>query len=320
MNKYDVIIIGGAPAGLTASLYTARRALSTLIITKDLGGQVSITTEVENYPGTGTITGPELMDKFREQAESAGAKIKYDEVIEVEEGGGDYTVKIKSGEEFGAQAVILAFGLEHRKLNAPGEKELTGRGVAYCATCDGPLFKNKIVGVVGGGNSAFDAADYLSDICEKVYIFNRTEKYRAEQVLIDAVKAKDNIEIMNFTEVKEFKGNDKLEKVILLNNQNGSETELTLSAVFVEIGWMTKTDFVKDLVDLDEYGYVVTDKEAKTSHAGIFAAGDVTNSPFKQAVISAGEGAKAALSAAKYIQEKRGGQFSLAPDLSRYKK
>jgi thioredoxin-disulfide reductase len=302
MKKYDVVIIGGAAAGLTAAIYASRRALKTLVITKTLGGQAAITTEIENYPGTGNIPGPQLMTKFESQARSFGAEIQIGEVSAIEKKTTSFIVKSTLG-DFEALSVILAFGLTHRELNLPGEKKLVGRGVTYCATCDGPLFKNKIVGVVGGGNSAFDAADYLSEMCEKVYLFVRTDKYRAEQVLIDSVKNAANVEIRNFTEIKEIIGDKKLEKVIVKNNQTNEEEEIALRGVFVEVGWQTQIDFIRDLVIVNDHGYVVIYNEAKTSAPGIFAGGDITDTPFKQVVISAGEGAKAALSAARYLQQ-----------------
>ncbi|MBT4722746.1 thioredoxin-disulfide reductase [Candidatus Falkowbacteria bacterium] len=321
MTNYDVIIIGGACAGLTAGLYSSRRALKTLILTKNIGGQVVITTEVENYPGTGEpITGPALMEKFRKQAVDSGTEIKMGEVTKVEKQGDLFIVKTTDS-EYEAKAVILAFGLEQRKIGVKGEGELTGRGVAYCATCDGPLFKKKVVSVVGGGNSAFDAVDYLSDICEKVYLFVRKgeKEYRAEKVLIDAVKAKKNVEIMNFTEVKEIVGEQKVEGVKIINNETKEEKEIDLDAVFVEIGWKTQTAFVDGLVDLSDGGYVKIDNISQTSTEGLFAAGDVTDTPYKQIVISAGEGAKAALSAYSYIQKQRGKAAQLT-DFNRRKK
>lgn len=302
MNQYDVVIIGGASAGLTAALYSARRALKTLVITKNIGGQAAITSEIENYPGTGAIPGPILMMKFKEQAEQAGAEIKIGEVFSIEKQNTYFLLKSSVG-EFKALTVILAFGLEHRKLNIPGEEEFISRGVAYCATCDAPLFRKKIVAVVGAGNSAFDAADYLANFAEKVYLLARSDEYKAEQVLIDAVKSNPKVEIMNFTEIIEILGNKKVEKIKVKNNKTNEVAELVVDGVFVEIGWQTQTGFIKDLVKLDELGYVIVDNEAKTSTPGIFAAGDVTNSPFKQVVISAGEGAKAALSAARYLQK-----------------
>ncbi len=301
MQKYDVIIVGGACAGLSSGLYSARRALKTLILTKDIGGQAAITTEIENYPGTGTILGPELMNRFKEQAEKAGAEIKMTEVESIRQEGNEYVVKALN-DEYQAPAIILSFGLTHRKLGVPGEKEFTGRGVAYCATCDGPFFKNKVVAVVGAGNSAVDAADYLSEIASKVYLLVRSESFKADETdLVEKVKNNPKIEIRYQTEITEFIGSTKLEKVKL---NDGSELEL--NGVFIEIGYATQTDFVKGLVALDERKQIIVDNEGKTSATGIFAAGDVTNAPFKQAVISAGDGAKAALSASRYVKKLKG--------------
>ena len=311
MNKYDVIILGGACAGLTAGLYTGRRALKTLILTKDIGGQAAITHEIENYPGVGKINGFELMTNFSKQAEEAGAEIKIGEATALEIKKGKFLVKSSIG-EFESASVILAFGLEHRKLGVPGEKEFIGKGVTYCATCDGPLFKGKTVAVVGGGNSAFDAAEYLSGLCKKVYLIHRSDKFRAEQVLIDIVKSKSNVEIITKAEIAEIVGKERVEKAILRNGE-----VLKLDGVFIEIGYQPKTDFIKDLVKLDSIGQVIIDKEGKTNVPGIFGAGDVTDTPFKQVVISAGEGAKAALSCARYLQNNKG--LEIKPDWTRRK-
>jgi thioredoxin-disulfide reductase len=317
---YDTIIIGGACAGLSAGLYTARRALKTLILTKDIGGQAAITTVIENYPGTGDITGPELANKFKEQAVGAGAEIQFAEVTAIEKRA-DNTFQIKTNiGDFQSATVILAFGLEQRKLGVPGEKELTGRGVAYCATCDGPLYRNKVVAVVGGGNSAFDAADYLAQLASRVYLLVRSENFRAENTLIEVVKSNPKIEIHLNTEITEVIGEKRVEKVRLVNNKTQEKTELELNGVFIETGWQTKTEFVKDLVKLNEKGSVVVDNQCQTSMPGVFAAGDVTDTPFKQAVISAGEGAKAGLSAAKYLQALRGGGSELGADFTKYRK
>ena len=304
---YDVIVIGGASAGLTAALYTSRRALKTLVLTKDVGGQAALATEIENYPGFDSIPGPELLLKFKAQAEKSGAEIKIAEVTKIEKKETGFSV-ISSVGEFAAKSLILAFGLSHRRLNIPGEKELTGRGVTYCATCDGPLFRNKTVGVVGGGNSAFDAAEYLSEICPKVYLFVRTDEYRAEQVLISKVKSKSNIEIINFTEIKELVGEKKLERAKILNVKTKEERDIELNGLFIEIGYVPQTDLVKDLVQLDPKGQILIDRDAKTDVPGIFACGDVTDASYKQIVISAGEGAKAALSANRYLKNLTGQQ------------
>jgi len=300
MEKYDVIIIGGACAGLSAGLYAGRRALKTLILSKDIGGQAAITTEIENYPGFDAIGGRALMDSFKKQAERYGAEIKMGEFLGAEKVASGFVVKSSVG-DFETLSIILAFGLEHRKLGVPGEKEFYGRGVTYCATCDGPLFKGKTVAVVGGGNSAFDAAEYLSGLCEKVYLLHRSDKFRADAVLIDAVKTKTNVEIVTGVNVAEIVGDKKIQSVKLDNGQ-----VIELNGLFVEIGYQPKTEALKGLVELDNGGQVVVDCEAKTGTPGIFAAGDVTNVLFKQVVISAGDGAKAALSAARYVQGARG--------------
>jgi len=280
MQKYDVIIIGGACAGLSAALYTARRALKTIVLTRDIGGQAAITTEIENYPGTGSILGPELMNKFKDQAENAGAEIKLTQITSIRKEGDEYIVT-DGTDEYQAPALILAFGLTHRVLSVPGEKELTGRGVAYCATCDGPLFKNKIVAVVGGGNSALEAVDYLSDLCQKVYMFVRGDKFRADETeMLEQVQNKANVEIRFNTSITEIVGEKKVEKVKLNDNS--------------------------ELEALDERGQIIVDQQGKTLTPGVFAAGDVTNTPFKQAVISAGDGAKAALSASRYVKNLKG--------------
>jgi len=311
MEKYDVIIIGGACAGMSSAIYSSRRELKTLVLTKDIGGQIAITTEVENYPGYESIMGPELAQKLKAQAEKSGAEIKMEVVTEIKKAGDDYILTTANG-EYQAPVVILTFGLKQRQLGAKGENELTGRGVAYCATCDGPLFRGKKVGVVGGGNSSFDAAEYLSTLASEVHLFNRTDKYRAEDVLVDTVKAAKNITIHNFTEIEEFVGEQRLEKVLLKNTSTNEASEIILDGVFIEIGWVSQVDSIKglkDMLEIDERGYVVVDNQSKTSAPGLFAAGDVTNTPFKQAVISAGEGAKASMSAAVYLQRLKGGSI-----------
>ncbi len=299
MSNYDVIVVGGSCAGLTASIYANRRAMKVLVLAKDFGGQMALTMDIENYPGFKNISGPELTDKMVDQAKSLGVEIKNKTVTEIKKESDLFLVS--AGEEqYLGKTVILAFGLEHRHLNVPGEKELTGRGVAYCATCDGPLFRNKTVAVIGAGNSAFDAVEYLSAICQKVYLLSRSENFRAENFIIDNVKKKENVEIKTGVEIREIKGENKVEKVILSNGE-----ELLLNGIFVEIGYSPKTDFVKDLVKLDEFGQIVVDDEGKTSCVGVFGAGDVTNEKFKQMVVAAGSGAKAGLSAAKFVHGKK---------------
>ncbi|MBI5076768.1 FAD-dependent oxidoreductase [Candidatus Falkowbacteria bacterium] len=312
MTKYDVIIIGGACAGLTAGLYASRRALKTLILTKDIGGQAGITDEIENYPGFDAVSGADLMLKFKTQAEKWGTEIRSAEVVGLEKKENNFVVK-SADADFEALSVILAFGLARRQLGIPGEKELLGRGVTYCATCDGPLFKNKIVAVVGAGNSAFDAADYLSKICKKVYLIHRSEKFRADAVMIDSVKKRKNVEILTNVEIVQLNGEERLESAVLkFKVPSGVEKIIAMDGLFIEIGFEPKTDFLKGMVALDERGQIIVDHEQKTSAPGIFAAGDITNVPFKQIVISAGDGAKAGLSAARFVQNAKGAED--APD------
>jgi thioredoxin reductase (NADPH) len=315
MSKYDVIIIGGACAGLTAGIYAGRRALKTLILTKDIGGQAGITDEIENYPGFDAISGFDLMTRFKAQAEKWGAEIRTAEVVGLEKKEKSFLVKTADS-DFEALAVILAFGLAHRKLGVSGEAELFGRGVTYCAACDGPLFKNKVVGVVGAGNSAFDAADYLSALCEKVYLFARRPEFRADAVLIEAVRKRKNVEIVTDVEITKINGKERLESIDLKEKKSGALKAVALDGLFIEIGYEPKTDFLKGFVALDERGLVIVDNEQKTNVAGVFAAGDITDTPFKQIIISAGEGAKAGLSAGRFVKRaptEVGGNVERAP-------
>jgi len=299
--KYDVIIVGGAAAGLTAAIYTTRRALKTLVITQDIGGQAATTPDIENYPGYEHIDGMELMGKFKDQAEKTGAEFIYEEVKEVVPEDDLFKVKTNT-KEFESRAVILAFGLTHRHLGVPGEEEFGGKGVSYCATCDAPLFKQKDVAVVGGGNSALDAALLLSKMARKVYLIHRRDQFRGEQVLIDRVMAADNIEIVYNSKTKEIRGEMVVNKIIVTDVEKElEEREIEVNGVFVEIGFQVKGDLVKGLVELDEAKQIKVNKNNETSTPGIFAAGDVTAIDYKQIIISAGEGAKAALQAYKYL-------------------
>ncbi len=304
---YDVVIVGGGAAGLTAAIYTSRRALKTLIISKDIGGQAALTNEIENYPGVGLIDGFDLMNRFLEDAKKFGAEFKSGEVKEIEKKGeGDFLVKTTVG-DFKAAAVILAFGLTPRDLGVPGEEEFKGKGVSSCATCDGPLYKGKVVAVVGGGNSALDAAEYLSRIAKKVYLIHRRDQFRGDEILVERVKSKDNIELVLNSKVKEIKGEERVKSIVVVDvNDESKEREIEVDGVFVEIGHVAKTKWLGDLVEYDERGQIKTNKNCETKTPGIFAAGDVTDIEYKQIIISGGEGAKAALQAYKYLQQTKG--------------
>lgn len=315
---YDVIIIGAGAAGMTAAIYTSRRELNTLVISKDIGGQAALTNEVENYPGFEFINGLSLMENFHQQASKWGAKFAINEVksIEIQKGNNQFKVKTNR-EEFLGRTVILAFGLTPRNLNVPGEEELQGRGVTYCAICDGPLYRNKVVGVVGGGNSAIEAAVYLSQIARKVYLIHRHDKFRAEPHLMKQISEQKNIEFYCFNQIKEIKGREIIESIILNDIQKKQSEEIKLDGLFIEIGYQAKTDWLKKTLELNQSGEIIVNRDGETSQPGIFAAGDCTDTKYKQIVISAGEGAKIALQVYKYLLS-NGGKVVI-PDWGRCK-
>jgi thioredoxin reductase (NADPH) len=301
---YDVIIVGAGPAGLTATIYTTRRNLKTLVISQDIGGQAATTSEVENYPGFDWIDGFELTQKFQNQAKKFGAELIINEVMKIEKK--DHFFKVETpSEKYETHSVILAFGLTHRHLNVPGEEKLIGHGVSYCATCDGPLFKDKKVAVVGGGSSAIETALYMSEMAKQVYIIHRRDQYNGEEIMVKRLNKDKKIEQVLNSQTVEIKGREKVEAIVVKNNQEVIR-EIPVDGIFVEIGLEVKSDFIKSLVDLDERNQIKITGTNETSQSGIFAAGDVTDIVYKQIVIAAGEGAKAALSAYKYLQGKKG--------------
>ncbi len=305
---YDVVIIGGSAAGLTAAMYSARQGLRTLVVTKDIGGQMLLTNGIQNYPGYQSISGFELSTKLKEQAELYGTQFAYEEVTDVEENrecpGLCFTVRTSGGMYTGT-TVILAFGKTPRNLGVPGEKELNGRGVSYCAVCDGPLFRGKIVTVVGTGDQALDAVNYLANVVKSVYLVHRYDRPIGSEEYISQVLALPNVKAVPNSRVVELRGNSNLGSVILENTVSKERTELESDGIFVEIGYFAKTDVVEKLVRLNGKEIAV-DREGRTSMPGVFAAGDVTDIAFKQAVISAAQGASAALSAYNYVQRMRG--------------
>jgi thioredoxin reductase (NADPH) len=307
MEEFDVIIVGGASAGLTAGIYASRRKLKTIIITKDIGGQTAPNPHVENYPGFKGISGLKLMQRFEKQVRSFGVKIVFEEMKQIEEKEGRFLIKTCSN-QYLTKSLILAFGKTPRNLNVPGEREFQGKGISYCATCDMPIFRDKTVAVIGGGNSALDAAIYGSSIAKKVYLIHRRDEFRGFETAVEEAKKKNNIEFVLDSVVIEFKGDKFLRSTAIKNVKTNEMKELEIDGAFIEIGSEVKTDFVKHLVKLDENGHVVINNRCETFYPdkneirpGIFAAGDLTNTPFKQIVISAGEGAKAALQAYNYL-------------------
>ena len=298
--NYDTIIIGGGPAGLTAALYASRRSLQTLVLTKDIGGQAAKTFDIENYPGLEHTTGPAFAMTLKKQAENFGTKISYEEVKSITKNENDSFAVKTSGQTYTAKSIILALGKKPKELEVPGEKEFIGKGVSYCATCDAPFFKNKTVVVVGGGNSALDAAIVCSKFASQVYILHRST-FSGEKTMIDKVNATANIEVKLSEEVAEIKGDNIVSSLILKSGQ-----ELKTDGVIVEIGYVVDRTLIEGLVEMNEKNQVVANANQETSVPGIFAAGDLTTTVYKQIVIAAGEGAKAALSAYDYIMKIEG--------------
>jgi Thioredoxin reductase len=303
---YDVIIVGGGAAAMSGAIYAARRQMKTLIIAKDVGGQMMWASVIENYPGYKSIPASDLIDKFSEQVKDLGVEIKYGEVKEVKKSADDNFEIATASEKFSAKTVIVATGAEHRKLNIPGEKELNGRGVAYCANCDGPLFRNKTVVVVGGGNSALDSAGLLAKIAAKVYLVHQFDCFQAFEALEKNVRAAANIEIILQSKVEEIIGDKKVASIKIRNLADNSFKEIAADGIFVEIGFEVKNDLVADLIKLNDKKEIIVNEKYETSIPGMFAAGDCTAGPFRQIVIAAGQGAISALSAYQYIQLKEG--------------
>lgn len=309
-QAYDTIIVGAGAAGLTAAIYTSRRAMKTLVISQDVGGQAATTNEIENYPGVDFSDGPSMMNKFKAQGEKFGAQFVFAEVTKVEqahdaEGKPLFFVSTPT-ERFTGHTVILAYGLTHRHLGVPGEKELGGRGVSYCATCDAPLFKGKAVAVVGGGNSAVDAVLLLAKLCPKVYLVHRRAEFRAEAFLLEQLK-QPQVELVLDSEVKEIKGEGRVGSLVVYDvNDTAKERELPVQGIFVEVGFVVNSKLIEGLVELDQRKQVKISMDAETSTPGIFAAGDITTISYKQIIVSAGWGATAALKAYEYLQKTRG--------------
>jgi len=297
---HDLIIIGGGPAGLTSAVYAARKKMDTLLFTTELGGQLMWTREIENYMGYQFISGPDLMNKFEEQVKRFAVATKYEEVTGVTvHDNGTFIVKTQEG-EYQSKMVILASGKRSRLLGVPGEKEFAGLGVSYCATCDGPLFTGKIVAVVGGGNSAVQAAIELSGVSPTVYLVARRD-YRADPILIDKMQATGNIIELKGYVAEGIYGKDAVEKLTIREISSGKIQDLAVKGVFVEVGLQPNSEFLSGLVAVNDQKELIIDCRTKTNIPGLFAAGDVTNGPDKQIVIAAGDGAKAALMAYEYL-------------------
>jgi thioredoxin reductase (NADPH) len=301
MDTYDVAIIGAGPAGLTAGIYCARYGLKTAIVEKALyGGTATLANSIQNWPGEKDISGPELMIKFKEHAQKAGAEFILNTVTEIDSKGKEKNV-IMQGEEISAKTVIIAVGSKSKWLKVKGEKELLNRGIHFCATCDGPMYNGKVVAVVGHDYRAVEEAVYLSTVTKKVYLISDKKELTAEAAKQELIKGK-NIEVLLQTTVTGFEGKDKLEK-INIRNAKGKEEQLLCEAAFIYAGTEPNTDFVS--VEKDKQGRIITDNEMKTSVSGIYAAGDCIKKELMQIITCAAEGAIAAHSVSKYIQEQK---------------
>lgn len=302
---YDVVIVGGGPAGVTAGIYTARQKLKTLLITKEFGGQMAKkAVAIENYPGFEEISGLGLMEKFEKHLKKKKIDIKIDTVRKIRKNKSSFSVLTSSKKEFQARAIILASGADPRPLEIPGEKEFIGRGVSYCVTCDGPLYAGKEVAVIGGGNSAFEAAAALSTYAKKIYILERSSQIRADEENQARVRRIKKVDVLTNVILQRIEGKDFVEKIVYQDSKSKETKTLKVDGIFVEIGTQPATSFVKGLVEFNKVDEIlVNPKTGQTTTPGLFAAGDADDVPYKQIVIAAGEGAKAAMAVSEYLQK-----------------
>ena len=292
------MIVGGGPAGLSAAIYSSRQGFKTGIITIDIGGQLTLTPMIENYPGVSATSGFKLVGVMMEQVTSFGADLIYDEVVGVEEADDGFRVKTRGGKTYEGKALILAFGKKPRKLKALNEERFVGRGVSYCAVCDAPFYKNKRLLVVGWGESALEAVSILRRYDNEVLVAHESRKLDDFTEKLKELK----VEFIQGVRVEEIRGRDFVEEVVLKDLKTGEEKILKVNGIFVELGYVTETDWIKGFVEIDEKGEIIVDELGRTSREGVFAAGDVTDFPYKQAVIAAAQGAVAALSASNYLR------------------
>ncbi|MGD9901181.1 MAG: thioredoxin-disulfide reductase [Spirochaetales bacterium] len=304
---YDVVIVGGGPAGMSAAVYALRAGMKTALIERGAyGGQIVNTYEIKNYPGFEDINGADLADKMHKQIEKLGITNIYDVVTDMELTGGIKTINTRYSGTLNTRTVILSMGAAARKLGLERESELIGAGISYCAICDGAFFKDKVVAVIGSGNTAMEDAMYLNSVAQKVYLINRSAKFKAQQILVDTVEktvAKENskLEIILNSQVTKLNGKFMLEGVEITNSVDQTKKELKLNGLFVAIGRTPSTEMLKGVVNLDEGGYIITDENMQTNVAGVYAAGDIREKEVRQIITAAADGAIAATHANNYI-------------------
>jgi thioredoxin reductase (NADPH) len=305
---YDLIIIGGGPAGLTAGIYAGRARLKTLLLEKLIhGGQMMTTDLIENYPGFPEgITGFDLSDRMRKQAERFGLEFRSQEVLELKPGNPVHTLVLDNG-QLTAGAVIIATGAHYRRLRVPGEDRLIGRGVSFCATCDGALYKDQVVAMVGGGDNALTETLFLARFAKKIHLIHRRNQFRAAKYLQERIFQLDQVELHWDTEVVEFQGQQELEAAKLMNVKTKETTILPLNGAFIAIGMLPNAGWLKDLLPLDEWGFIFTDTIMATGYPGIFAAGDVRSKLWRQISTAVGDGSIAAIAAENYLEKLKQG-------------
>lgn len=303
---YDVIIVGAGAAGLTAAIYTCRKKLKTLIVSIDVGGQTNLTSHIENYPGTGAMHGIELMRKFQNEAIGFGAELIMGKVNKVDKIDNSFRIGLANGEAYESKALILAYGKVPKSLGIEGEEKFMGRGVSTCVTCDLPLYKNRDVAVIGGGNSAVEGALESATIARKVYLVHRRDTFRADEITVQKLKNNNQIEIVLNSVPLKVIGDKNVEGIEVENIVTKEKKEISVDGIFIEIGYIVDTSFVQHLVKVNEKKEIIVDDRGNTSCTGIFAAGDITPVPFKQTVVAAGDGSKAALECYRWLTGGKG--------------
>ncbi len=305
-KMYDIVIIGGGPAAVSAGIYLARKKVKALLLTKDWGGQMAYAPVIQNYPGLNDITGMDLVNKFTEHLKKNELEIKEGMKVKEVKRISDSELEIKTeNESYKTKTIIVATGRKARRLNVPGEEEFFGKGISYCATCDAPLFQDRTVAVIGGANAGLGTALELANYASKIYILETTPQLQADEFLQEKIKEIDKIEAVTNVKVAEIKGDKFVTALVYSNGTGGKDKELPVQGIFLAIGSMANSSFVKDVVELNESGEIKINGRNHTSQPNIFAAGDVTDVSHKQVIIAAGEGAKAALNAYDYLKKER---------------
>ena len=300
---YDIIIIGAGPAGMTAAIYASQARKKILLLEKSVyGGQIVSADKIKNYPGFEEISGYEYATKLYNQVKTFNPDFKFEEVIEIKNNN-DFKEVITNKNSYKGKSVIIATGSKNRKLGLPNEDKLIGKGVSYCSTCDGMFFKDKVVAITGGGNNAIDDALYLSDIANKVYLIYRQKDFKIDSLNLEKLKEKENVEFILNSNINELIGQDKLESIIVKDNDTNKETAILVDGIFIAIGHIPVSSMCKNLVKTNELGYIIADENCNTNIEGIFAAGDIRIKPVRQLTTACSDGTVAALNACKYLNK-----------------